>query len=111
MNHLNYALNVQSRKSVIRNCSPIYKTVSLPDGSLSVVEVEKHESPFEGMSADSFTLDAQLKAGVRLMPSPRNEEISIGRVDAVCDAVNTVIDANRKGKVLNSSKVIKKSNK
>ncbi len=102
MDNLNYGFNATTRKSYVPNVSPIFKQVDKPDGSISVIEADKHESPFEGMSADSFTLDAQLKAGVRLMPSPKNENVSINHVDNIVNDVNKVIDANKNGVKLNT---------
>ena len=102
MDNLNYGFNVATRKSCVPNVTPIFKQVEKPDGSISVLEADIHESPFEGMSADSFSLDAQLKAGVRLMPSPKNDGVSINQVDNIVNDVNKVIDANKNGVKLNS---------
>ena len=104
MNHLNYSFNVASRKNFIANVTPIIKQVKQSDGSVSVISVEKHESPFEGMSAFSFSLDSQIEAGVRLTPSPRQNDISLNQVDGVINDVNNVESANKNGVKLNNKK-------
>lgn len=104
MNHLNYSFNVSSRKQFIANVTPIIKQVKQSDGSVSVISVDEHVSPFEGMSASSFSLDSQLEAGVRLAPSPRQTDISLKQVDCVINDVNNVESANINGVKLKNNK-------
>lgn len=104
MNHLNYSFNVASRKDFIPNVTPIIKQVKLADGSVSVISVDVHQSPFEGMSASSFSLDSQLEAGVRLAPSPKQPDISLAMVDGVINDVSNVESANKNGVKLNNKK-------
>lgn len=66
----------------------------ISEGVSVMVNVKDSQSPYAGLTAESFTLQAQLAAGVSLQPSPSLSRDSIGYVDKVYDSINQNMKSN-----------------